>query len=210
VGGRHPDTAIPRLVKLRIWEREGGRCYLTGKKIMRGDAFDYEHVRSIRNGGENRESNIRLALRDKHQEKTAQERTDGAKADRIRAKHLGILPEVPHAAEIAAVPAGSPEAGDRPMTDTKALVERLIAAAPRPQQEGGAPPLRAPGPGSTSIRPTSTVEPTGYFEHEDGRFSDDAPAEHDGAGLELTAKASPEGDEGAGAPQSPPTVKGTG
>lgn len=90
--GATPDTAIPRLVKLRIWEREGGRCYLTGKKIMRGDAFDYEHVRSIRNGGENRESNIRLALRDKHQEKTAQERTDGAKADRIRAKHLGIHP----------------------------------------------------------------------------------------------------------------------
>jgi hypothetical protein len=37
-----------------------------------------------------------------------------------------------------------------------------------------------------------------------------APAERDAAGLELTAKASPEGDEGAGAPQSPPTVKGTG
>lgn len=90
--GATPDTPIPPRVKLRIWEREGGRCYLTGRKIQPGDAYDFEHVRSIRNGGENRESNIRLALRDKHQEKTAEERHDGAKADRIRKKHLGLWP----------------------------------------------------------------------------------------------------------------------
>jgi 5-methylcytosine-specific restriction protein A len=91
--GATPDSPIPRIVKGRIWSREGGRCYLTGKKIMPGDAFDYEHVKSIRNGGENRETNIRLALRDKHREKTAEEASEGAKADRIHAKHHGYFPK---------------------------------------------------------------------------------------------------------------------
>jgi 5-methylcytosine-specific restriction protein A len=88
--GATPDSEIPTRVKLRIWEREGGRCYLTGRKILVGDAFDYEHVKRIRDGGENRESNIKLALRDKHREKTGQENSDGAKPDRARVKHLGI------------------------------------------------------------------------------------------------------------------------
>ena len=40
--GATPDSPIPRIVKGRIWVREGGRCYLTGKKIMPGDAYDYD------------------------------------------------------------------------------------------------------------------------------------------------------------------------
>lgn len=88
--GRTPDTPIPPRVKLRIWEREGGRCYLSGKKIMPGDAFQYEHVIALCNGGENRESNIKLALTAKHREKTAKDVAEKKKVARVRAKHLGL------------------------------------------------------------------------------------------------------------------------
>ena len=88
--GKTPDTPIPPRVKLRIWEREGGRCYLSGRKIMPGDAFQYEHVVALCNGGENRESNIKLALTDKHREKTAKDVAEKSKVARVRSKHLGI------------------------------------------------------------------------------------------------------------------------
>lgn len=52
--GATPDTPIPKRVKDRIWLREGGRCYLTGRKIQIGDAFEFEHVIAITLGGENR------------------------------------------------------------------------------------------------------------------------------------------------------------
>jgi 5-methylcytosine-specific restriction protein A len=86
----HDDAAIPTRVRLRIWEREGGRCYLSGKKIMPGDAYDFEHVIALCNGGEHRERNIKLALRDKHKAKTADDLAEKSKTDRMRAKHLGL------------------------------------------------------------------------------------------------------------------------
>jgi 5-methylcytosine-specific restriction protein A len=87
------DEAIPQRVRLRIWEREGGRCSLTGRKIMPGDAYDYEHRIALCNGGQHREANIVLALRDKHREKTADDLALKKKIARTRAKHLGIWPQ---------------------------------------------------------------------------------------------------------------------
>lgn len=86
----HDDKAIPPRVKLRIWERENGRCYLTGKKIRPGDKFEYEHKIALSLGGEHRESNIFLALTAPHKIKSASDRRAKAKTDRTRQKHLGI------------------------------------------------------------------------------------------------------------------------
>jgi 5-methylcytosine-specific restriction protein A len=91
--GATPDAAIPARVKLRIWEREGGRCSLTGRKIQVGEAFDYEHRIPLSMGGRHAEDNIVLALRVAHREKTAQEAGVRAKADRIRLKNLGLWPK---------------------------------------------------------------------------------------------------------------------
>lgn len=88
--GKNDDTPIPPRVKLRVFERLGGRCHLSGRKIMAGDAWDCDHVKALINGGENRESNLAPALRDKHREKTARDVAEKAKVARIRAKHLGI------------------------------------------------------------------------------------------------------------------------
>jgi 5-methylcytosine-specific restriction endonuclease McrA len=92
--GRTADSKIPDRVKLRIWDREDGRCYLTGRKIMPGDEHDFEHVIAIAlwtgEGHGNRESNIRLALKEPHKGKTREDRQQKAKSDRVRKKHLGI------------------------------------------------------------------------------------------------------------------------
>lgn len=90
--GKTDDSAIPPRVKLRIWQREDGRCYLTGKKIMVGDKFEYEHKIAFCNGGSNRESNIFLALSAAHKVKTAADRDEKAKVDRIAKKHRGLWP----------------------------------------------------------------------------------------------------------------------
>jgi hypothetical protein len=91
--GATADTKIPDRVKLRIWDREGGICYLTGRNLQAGE-YDFEHVTPLAlwtgDGHGNRESNLRLAYRPAHREKTKQDRKVQAKSDRIRKKHLGI------------------------------------------------------------------------------------------------------------------------
>jgi 5-methylcytosine-specific restriction endonuclease McrA len=91
--GATDDAEIPRLVKLRIWEREGGRCYLTGRKIKPGDDYEFEHVIALECGGQHRESNIRLALSDAHKQKTARDHNAASKIKRLHAKHNGYWPK---------------------------------------------------------------------------------------------------------------------
>jgi 5-methylcytosine-specific restriction protein A len=88
--GATPNSKIPDRVKLRIWLREGGRCYLSGRQIRPGERFEYEHVIALCNGGENRETNLRLALAAPHKAKTAADVDERAKTDRMAKKHLGI------------------------------------------------------------------------------------------------------------------------
>lgn len=88
---KHPDQEIPARVKLRIFERCQGRCALTGKKLGPGE-FDFDHIKRLRDGGEHRESNLHVVWRTAHREKTAEENSEGARADRIRKKHLGLWP----------------------------------------------------------------------------------------------------------------------
>lgn len=91
--GATPDTPIPPRVRLRVFERFGGICYLSGRKIMPGDKWEVEHVKGLAFYGENRESNLAPALVAPHKEKSSRERTAQAKCDRQRAKHLGIYPK---------------------------------------------------------------------------------------------------------------------
>lgn len=89
--GATDDAKIPDRVKLRIWTREGGRCSLTGRKIMPGDAYEFEHRIALCNGGRHAEFNIVLVLAGKvHRAKTAQDVALRAKTDRIAKRHIGI------------------------------------------------------------------------------------------------------------------------
>lgn len=90
--GSSPDAKIPTRVKLRVFERAGGRCALSGRRIRPTDEWDLDHIVPLHLGGLHREDNLQVVIREAHREKTSREMTAKAKADRIRAKHLGIYP----------------------------------------------------------------------------------------------------------------------
>ena len=87
---KHDDVAIPKRVKLRVFERAGGICHISGRKITAADQWECDHITALCNGGEHRESNLAPALRDKHRAKTAEDVAVKSKTARVRAKHLGI------------------------------------------------------------------------------------------------------------------------
>lgn len=88
--GKDDDAAIPPRVRLRVFERFGGTCHLSGLKIRPGDQWDCDHVVALINGGEHRELNLAPALRSEHRKKTAEDVAQKSKDYRVRAKHNGI------------------------------------------------------------------------------------------------------------------------
>jgi len=84
------DQAIPARVKVRIFEKYEGTCYLSDIKIRPGDKWECEHIIALSNGGEHRESNLAPALADPHKEKTKSDMKIKAKIARVRKRHLGI------------------------------------------------------------------------------------------------------------------------
>lgn len=91
--GKTPDTPIPKHVKARILLKHGSRCHRTGHKFRAGDLIEFDHVVALCNGGENRESNIAPILGGKtHQEKTAADRAEKSKTERLFLKNLGQWP----------------------------------------------------------------------------------------------------------------------
>lgn len=91
--GKNDDAAIPPRVRLRVFEKFGGICQLSNRKIMSGEAWDLDHIKALWRGGEHRESNLHPVLKQPHREKSAEEQSVQAKCDRIRKKHLGIYPK---------------------------------------------------------------------------------------------------------------------
>jgi hypothetical protein len=88
--GKTSDTPVPSRVKLRVWERENGTCYLSGRKIQPCEPYQFEHKIAIINGGENRESNLFLALVDKHKIKTKADLAEKSTVAEKAKKHVGI------------------------------------------------------------------------------------------------------------------------
>ncbi len=88
--GATDDSRPPPRVRLRVWEREGGRCWISGRKIMPGEPWELDHKIALINEGENRESNLAPALKDKHRVKTNADVAEKAVITRQRQKHLGI------------------------------------------------------------------------------------------------------------------------
>lgn len=89
--GKTPNTPAPPRVRLRVFEAHGGNCYLTGRKIMPGEAWELEHRIALTNGGENRESNLAPALKVAHRAKTDADLKIKSKLQRIAGKHTGAI-----------------------------------------------------------------------------------------------------------------------
>jgi 5-methylcytosine-specific restriction endonuclease McrA len=90
--GKTPDSKPPATVLARIFLRHNGICHISKRKIGPGEKWEAEHIKPLWSGGENRERNLAPALVDPHKQKTADENALREKADRIRAKHLGVYP----------------------------------------------------------------------------------------------------------------------
>jgi 5-methylcytosine-specific restriction endonuclease McrA len=105
--GSTPDAKVPPRVRLRIFEREQGKCHLSSRKIRAGEPWDLDHKTALINGGEHRESNLFPALRDKHREKTAEDVAEKAKTYAVKAKHL--LPRKPSRLRSAPFPKAEPQ-----------------------------------------------------------------------------------------------------
>lgn len=88
--GKTDDAKVPRAVRLRVFDRYNGVCYLSHREILPGDDWDIEHKLALCLGGEHRETNMAPALKAPHREKTAVDRAVKAKNDRVRKRHLGI------------------------------------------------------------------------------------------------------------------------
>lgn len=88
--GATDDSRPPARVRLRVFQRHDGRCYLSGRKIGAGDLWELDHVKALINEGENRESNLAPVLKAAHRIKTNADVAEKAKVDRVAKKHLGL------------------------------------------------------------------------------------------------------------------------
>ncbi len=89
--GRTDDAAIPPRVQVRIFGRCNGRCQdCTRKCGVGGEPFQIDHTVALVNGGQHRESNLRLLCTTCHKDKT---KTDVAEKSRVylrKKTHTGI------------------------------------------------------------------------------------------------------------------------
>lgn len=88
--GKTDDAKVPPRVRLRILKRYDNCCYLSGREIRPGDAWELEHKVALILGGEHRESNLAPALAEFHKPKTAAEMKVKAKTDALAKRHVGI------------------------------------------------------------------------------------------------------------------------
>ena len=113
--GKTDDAKVPPRVRLRIFEREGGICHLSKRKIQPGEKWELDHIVALINGGEHRESNLAPALVQPHREKTRKDVAAKAKSARVRSKHLGIR-KAPTMRSAGFAKAGPQRTASRPLT----------------------------------------------------------------------------------------------
>lgn len=88
--GKDDNSQVPPRVRLRVFDRHGGICYLSGRKILPGDTWDIDHIVALINGGEHRERNLAPVLTEPHKAKTKEDVKEKSTVRRKRMKHLGI------------------------------------------------------------------------------------------------------------------------
>lgn len=86
--GRRQTSMPSDNVQLRIGERQGNRCGCGCGHVFdySVDQIDCDHIVALKDGGENREANLQLLLRQHHVTKTNAEATARATANRHKAK----------------------------------------------------------------------------------------------------------------------------
>jgi 5-methylcytosine-specific restriction protein A len=84
------DQAIPARVKVRVFDRAGGRCATCTLTIVGRLRPAYDHAIALVNGGSHRESNLQLLCVPCHAVKTRADVAEKSTTYRKRAKHIGV------------------------------------------------------------------------------------------------------------------------
>lgn len=78
-----PRPSVSKARRARLWDRDGGRCYLCGEKVKAGEPWDAEHVLAWGLSFDDSDENLKVAHKDGcHAEKTKQDVKSIAKAKR--------------------------------------------------------------------------------------------------------------------------------
>lgn len=78
------------LRKMKVFEVHQGRCHICGERIDgTREPWDLEHLIPIAMGGADDETNVAPAHVACHKGKTATDKVQIAKANRVRGKHIG-------------------------------------------------------------------------------------------------------------------------
>ncbi len=89
--GKTDDTPVPPRVRLRVFERFGGKCHKCSRKIPAGEAWTCEHLIALINQGQNREGNLNVTCGWCLPAKNAEDVAEKSKVARVKKKHLGLL-----------------------------------------------------------------------------------------------------------------------
>lgn len=86
--GRRPESMPTVKVQLRVFDRQEGKCACGCQVVMDfdRDEIDCDHILALKDGGENRETNLQLLRRKCHRSKTSAENTARADAERHKAR----------------------------------------------------------------------------------------------------------------------------
>ena len=82
--------SLSKLARIRIFDSADGICHICQTKIHTGEAWQADHILPLALGGEDNEKNMAPAHEKCHLGKTKVDISRTRKADRQRAKHLGI------------------------------------------------------------------------------------------------------------------------
>lgn len=86
--GKTDDTSIPPRVRIRVFDRADGRCYICGRKICAGEYWEADHITALVNGGSNSESNLGAACSNCCYSKTARDIAEKSKVADTRKSFL--------------------------------------------------------------------------------------------------------------------------
>lgn len=89
--GKTASAPAPPRVKLRIIERQDGKCAACSRKLgLAGERVEFDHITALVLGGENREGNLRAVCQPCHRAKTAQDVAQKAQDARRKATRYGV------------------------------------------------------------------------------------------------------------------------
>lgn len=88
--GKTDDAKVPPRVRLRIWRRDKGICFLSGRQIRAGEKWELDHRIALINGGRHAEDNLVVVLAEAHKVKTSLDVAEKAAVDSLTKAHVGI------------------------------------------------------------------------------------------------------------------------